>query len=37
MPSDLELDSKKQSALEMEEYFSDGFHHPLFIHTEKLI
>jgi len=37
MPFDLELDSIKQSALEMEEYFSDGFHHPLFIHTEKLI
>lgn len=36
-PSDPELDSIEQSGLELEEYFSDGIHHSLLIHMEKLI
>lgn len=37
IPSDPKLGSIKQSGLEMEEYFSDGIHHSLLIHMEKLI
>lgn len=37
IPSDPELDSIKQSGLAVEEYFSDGIHHSLLIHMEKLI
>lgn len=37
IPSDPELGSRKQSGLEMEEHFSDGIHHSLLIHMEKLI
>lgn len=37
IPSDPELDSIRWYKLEMEEYFSDGVHHSLLIHMEKLI
>lgn len=37
IPFDPELDSMKQSRIEMEEYFSDDIHHSLLVHMGKLI
>lgn len=37
IPSDTELDSMKESRLELEEHFSDGIPHSVFINMEKLI